>query len=182
MFSQELTRIMDTLKASVAKTAQLKKHCDVIEDMVDLQNQLPRYGLVAFVGDGAILPRQSGVSQAPLKEGAVAFHSPDQMAVEVEFINAGRRRGLGIRPGVNVLIGAGFHGKSTLLDALAKGVYPHIPGDGRERVITHPDEDHYLGFKPLCANRIVSAIRKNLGIAADGGASRSGSGIGGGTP
>ena len=61
------------------------------------------------------------------------------MAVEVEFKNTGRKRGLGIRPGVNVLIGGGFHGKSTLLDALVKGIYPHIPGDGREQVVTHPD-------------------------------------------
>lgn len=139
MFSQELTGIVDTLKAWVAKTANLKKHCDVVEDMVVLQNQLARYGLIAYVGDGAILPRQSGVSQAPLKENAVAFYAPDQMAVEVNFINAGRQRGLGIRPGVNVLVGGGFHGKTTLLNALAKGVYPHIPGDGREKVVTHPD-------------------------------------------
>lgn len=139
MFSQELTGIVDTLKAWVTKTAKLKKHCDVVEDMVVLQHQLPRHGLVAFVCDGAILPRQSGVSQAPLKEDAVAFYAPDQMAVEVEFTNAGRKRGLGIRPGVSVLIGGGFHGKSTLLDALATAVYPHIPGDGREQVVTHPD-------------------------------------------
>jgi predicted ABC-class ATPase len=139
MFSLELTAIVDTLRAWIANTARLKRHCDVVEDMVVLQTQLARYGLVAFVGDGAILPRQSGISQDPLNEGAVAFYAPDQMAVEVEFTHAGRKRGLGIRPGVNVLIGGGFHGKSTLLDALAKGVYPHIPGDGREQVVTHPD-------------------------------------------
>ncbi len=138
MFAHEMTGIVDTLQAS-ARIAQLKKHCDVIEDMLVLQDQLTRYGLVAFVGDGAILPRQSGVSQDPLKAGAVAFCAPDQMAASVVFPNAGRVRGLGIRPGVNVLIGGGFHGKSTLLDALAKGVYPHIPGDGREQVVTHPD-------------------------------------------
>ncbi|XPS86601.1 putative ABC transporter, ATP-binding protein [Desulfosarcina variabilis str. Montpellier] len=139
MFAQELTGIVDTLNAWIANTAQLKRHCDVIEDMVVLQNELAQYGLMAFVGDGAILPRQSGVSQVPLKENAVAFYAPDQMAVEVEFKNTGRKRGLGIRPGVNVLIGGGFHGKSTLLDALVKGIYPHIPGDGREQVVTHPD-------------------------------------------
>lgn len=139
MFSRELTGIVDTLKAWIAKTASLKRHCDVVEDMVILQEQLARYGLVAFVGDGAILPRRSGVSQAPLKKDAVPFHAPDQMAVEVELTNAGRKRGLGVRPGVNVLIGGGFHGKSTLLDALVKGVYPHIPGDGREQVVTHPE-------------------------------------------
>jgi predicted ABC-class ATPase len=138
MFSREMAAIVAALKTAVARSAQLKEHCDVVEDMLDLQGRLDRYGLIAFVADGAILPRASGVSQAPLKEGAVPLRAPDPMAVEVEFPIAGRVRGLGIRSGVNVLIGAGFHGKSTLLDALAKGVYPHIPGDGRERVVTHP--------------------------------------------
>jgi predicted ABC-class ATPase len=139
MFSLELPGIVATLKAWVAKAARLKRHCDVVEDMVVLQGQLARCDLVAFIGDGAILPRQSGVSQAPLKKNAVPFRAPANLAVEVELTNAGRKRGLGIRPGVNVLIGGGFHGKSTLLDALVKGVYPHIPGDGREQVVTHPE-------------------------------------------
>ncbi len=139
MFSDELTGIIATLKAWVAKSAQIENHCCIVEDMMTLQSQLSSYGLVAFIGDGAILPRTSGVSQAPLKDGHVAFYAPEKLAVEVHLANAGRRRGLGIRPGVNVLIGAGFHGKTTLLNALVKGVYPHIPGDGREHVITHPD-------------------------------------------
>jgi len=139
MLTREMPAIVQALKASIARSAQLKKHCDVIEDWVVLQSRLPRYGLIAFIGDGAILPRQSGVCQAPMEEGAVAFQAPDRLAVEVEFPNAGRMRGLGIRPGVNVLIGGGFHGKSTLLNALAMGVYPHIPADGRERVVTHHD-------------------------------------------
>jgi predicted ABC-class ATPase len=139
MFSSELTGIVNTLKTWVADGAKLKGHCDVVEDMATLQRRLCRYGLVAFVGDGAILPRQSGVSQAPLEAGAVAFRAPDRLAVEVELPNAGPTRGLGIRPGVNVLVGGGFHGKSTLLDALVKGVYPHVPGDGRQQVVTHPE-------------------------------------------
>ena len=139
MFFQELPGIVDTLREAVAQAGKFKKHCDVVEDMVVLQKQLNQYGLVAFVGDGSILPRQSGDSDAPLESGAVAFHAPEQMAVEVTFANGGRHRGLGLRPGINVLIGGGFHGKSTLLDALAKGVYPHIPGDGRERVVTQAE-------------------------------------------
>jgi predicted ABC-class ATPase len=138
MLTRELVAIVQALKASVTRSVQLRLHCDVIEDWVRMQNMLPRYGLIAFIGDGAILPRQTGASQAPLKEGAVAFQAPDRMAVEVDFPNTGPMRGLGIRPGVNVLIGGGFHGKSTVLNALVRGVYPHIPGDGRERVVTHP--------------------------------------------
>lgn len=139
MLAQEMPAIVDAVAAAAARRKTVKRHCDVVEDMRHLQSRLTQLGLVAFVGDGAILPRQSGVSQAPLDKNAIAFHAPDALAVEVELPNAGRLRGLGIRPGVNVMIGGGFHGKSTLLHALVKGVYPHIPGDGRERVATHPD-------------------------------------------
>jgi len=139
MLTGELVAVVRDLKTSVHASAQLKHHCDVIEDWVHVQKFLPRYGLIAFIGDGATLPRRTGASQAPLEAGAVAFRAPDEMAVELDFPNSGPMRGLGIRPGVNVLIGGGFHGKSTLLNALVRGVYPHIPGDGRERVITHPD-------------------------------------------
>lgn len=139
MVAREVPAVADTVAAAAAKRKAIERHCDVVEDMCHLQRRLTRLGLVAFVGDGAILPRQSGVSQAPLQKNAIAFCAPEAMAVEVALPNAGRLRGLGIRPGVNVMIGGGFHGKSTLLHALAKGVYPHIPGDGRERVVTHPD-------------------------------------------
>ena len=139
MLTGELAAVVQDFKASVRCNARVKRHCDVIEDWMHMQNMLPRYGLIAFIGDGAVLPRRNGASQAPLEEGAIVFRAPDQMAVEVDFPNAGPVRGLGIRPGVNVLIGGGFHGKSTVLNALVRGVYPHIPGDGRERVITHPE-------------------------------------------
>ena len=137
MFDPELHGIVHTLEKAVSETFRLQEHCEVVEDMMSLQDRLSHYGLVAFVGDGALLARESGVSEGPLRKGAIPFQAPDQLAVEVELPNAGRVRGLGLRPGVNVLIGGGFHGKSTLLNALAMGVYPHLPGDGRERVVTH---------------------------------------------
>lgn len=139
MFDRELNDIVHALKQSIVPSARWIKHCDIVEDMVTLQTKLNQYGLVAFIGDGAILPRQSGVSQAPLKKGAITFHAPDSLAVEVDLPNAGRIRGLGVRPGVNVVIGGAYQGKSTLLDALCKGVYPHIPGDGRECVAVRSD-------------------------------------------
>ena len=139
MIEEELPAIVHSLKTTVGSGEALQHHCDVVEDLIDLQNRLFQYNLVAFVGDGSILPRESGVSQLPMKAGAVEFRAPDDMAVEVDLLHAGRVRGLGIPPGVTVMIGGAFHGKSTLLHALAKGVYPHLPGDGRERVVTHPD-------------------------------------------
>jgi predicted ABC-class ATPase len=139
MLEQELPAIIRSFRRSTEAGTALQTHCDVVEDMIGLQNRLSHYDLVAFVADGAMLARRSGISQSPLKDGAVAFHAPDDLAVTVDLRHAGRVRGLGIRPGVNVVIGGAFHGKSTLLRALAKSVYPHIPGDGRERVVTHPE-------------------------------------------
>ncbi len=139
MLERELPAIFQDLRAAVGSATALQHHCHVVEDMIDLQERLSHYNLIAFVGDGAILPRRSGISQKPMTDGAVEFATPDDLAVEVDLLHAGRVRGMGIRPGVNAVIGGAFHGKSTLLQALARGVYPHIPGDGRERVATHPD-------------------------------------------
>ena len=139
MFTEELPAIVNALKKATSNTFKLTQHCDVVEDMLIVQSQVEQEGLVAFISDGSILARASGVSQAPLDENPVVFHTPDELAIELDFPNSGRVRGLGLRKGVNAIIGAGFHGKSTFLNALAKGVYPHIPGDGREKVITNPD-------------------------------------------
>ncbi len=46
---------------------------------------------------------------------------------------------MGISRGVTLVVGGGFHGKSTLLEAISRGIYTHIPGDGRECVATDPD-------------------------------------------
>jgi predicted ABC-class ATPase len=111
----------------------------VVEDAEALREQLPRAGLVAFIGRGAILPRRSGVSQEPLTDGVVPFEPPPSLEVELATPHSGRLRGMGIPEGVTLIVGGGFHGKSTLLEALARGVYNHIPGDGRERVVTRAD-------------------------------------------
>lgn len=100
-----------------------------------IREQLVQQGLVAFVADGSVLPRESGVSQKPLR-GAVVFNSPESLAVTMELPHGGTLRGMGIRKGITVVAGGGFHGKSTLLKALERGVYHHIAGDGREYVIT----------------------------------------------
>lgn len=100
-----------------------------------LLEQLDRAGLVAFVANGSILPRASGVDQAPLRD-AVPFESPASLQVELRDLDGSPLLGLGIPKGVTLIAGSGFHGKSTLLQAIAEGVCPHVPGDGRERVAT----------------------------------------------
>ncbi|MBN1827223.1 MAG: ABC-ATPase domain-containing protein [Candidatus Eisenbacteria bacterium] len=105
------------------------------EDADHLRGALAERGLIAFVADGAVLPRRSGVDDRPLVEGAVPFRSPESLRVSVGLPNAGAVTGMGIPRGVTLIVGGGFHGKSTLLHALERGVYNHLPGDGRERVV-----------------------------------------------
>lgn len=105
------------------------------EDQQFIRNGLSKQGLCAFIADGSILPRQSGVSDKPLKD-AVKFRSPESMQVTFLLPNRGKITGMGIRKGITLFVGGGYHGKSTVLQALQNGVYNHIAGDGREFVIT----------------------------------------------
>jgi predicted ABC-class ATPase len=114
-------------------------HVETVEDAAHLRRRLPELGLVAFVADGSILPRESGASDRPLREGAVPFESPEELRVPVELANRGEIVGMGIPEGVTLVAGGGFHGKSTLLSALSWGVYDHVAGDGREYVVARAD-------------------------------------------
>lgn len=118
--------------------AEAWKHCQVAEDHAALQEILVERGWVAFLADGANLARRSGVSQLPL-EGGIPLTAPETLAQTVQLPHAGAVRGTAIPAGVTVIAGGGYHGKSTLLNAIARGIYPHIPGDGRELVATVPE-------------------------------------------
>ena len=116
-----------------ADAPALQEHYRVLAERSAILAELGERGLCAFVPDGAVLPRASGLSEKPL-EGAVPFAAPEEMAVT--FNVCGREiRGMGIPKGVTVITGGAFHGKSTLLQALTRAVYPHIPGDGREGIV-----------------------------------------------
>lgn len=108
------------------------------EDHQALQALLRERNWVAFVADGAVLARRSGISQLPLPD-AVPFASPESLRQEVDLPHAGSVAGMALTPGITVIVGGGYHGKSTLLGALQRGVYAHVPGDGRELVATLPD-------------------------------------------
>lgn len=114
----------------------IQRHVDTAEDADWLRQQLAAQGLVAFVADGAILPRRSGVDDRPLDRAAVPFESPASLRVTFDCPHAGSISGMGIPQGISLIVGGGYHGKSTLLRAIEAGVYNHIPGDGREYVIT----------------------------------------------
>ncbi len=114
---------------------ELAKVIHLAEDQHFIREELARLDLTAFVADGSVLPRESGVSDKPMRD-AVPFRSPESMAVTLELPHRGQVRGMGIRRGITLIAGGGYHGKSTLLKALERGVYDHIAGDGREYVIT----------------------------------------------
>jgi predicted ABC-class ATPase len=118
--------------------AALAAHVRSALDGCALRGELERHGLVAFLADGSVLPRASGAASEPLA-GALPLRAPPELRVELEAPHAGRLAGLGIPRGVTLVVGGGYHGKSTLLAAIAEGVYDHAPGDGRERVVTLAD-------------------------------------------
>lgn len=123
-----------TIERELDKDA-LIHHCEIIEDQDALRDQLADQGLVAFVANGSVLPRLAGNCDLPMKD-AVPFTAPSALEVTLTSPNQGEIRGLGIRQGITLIVGGGFHGKSTLLTALERSIYNHIPGDGRERIVT----------------------------------------------
>jgi predicted ABC-class ATPase len=138
------TLLGETLPRAVTRAVREADHEDArrfvetVEDAVALREALAGRGLVAFVADGAVLPRRSGVDDRPLPD-AVPFAAPESLRVTLSTPNAGDVRGLGVPEGVTLIVGGGYHGKSTLLRAIEAGVWDHEPGDGRERVVTRPD-------------------------------------------
>jgi len=137
MLCENLPHIVESaLHFSAEDRAALYRHLQTAEDADWLRSQLPANGLVAFVADGAVLPRRSGVDDRPLRKGSTPFQSPTSLRVEFDLPNAGPVSGMGLPAGITLIVGGGYHGKSTLLNALERGVYNHVPGDGRELVVT----------------------------------------------
>lgn len=138
MLFEELPEIVEnSLFKKDLNNIDLIKHIQAAEDSEYLRNKLDSSGIVAFIADGSILPRKSGTSDQPMsRESAVHFVSPDSLKIEINIPNSGRITGMGIPKGVTLIVGGGYHGKSTLLNALESGCYNHIPDDGREKCAT----------------------------------------------
>lgn len=143
VLSRELQKILydflpkivnNSLKYENIDKNKLKRRVNLVCDQEFIRKELKERGLVAFIGNGSILPRESGVSTKPLKS-AKKFISPKELEIEMNLPHKGLIKGLGIKKGITLIIGGGYHGKSTLLNALEVGVYNHIEGDGREYVI-----------------------------------------------
>ncbi|BAH07222.1 ABC-ATPase domain-containing protein [Clostridium kluyveri] len=140
IFQEILPKIVDrSLFYKNIDQKALKNQVNLILDQMYIRKELERRGLAAFIGNGSILPRESGISDKPLFKGQIPFASPEKFEIEILLPYNGKITGMGIPRGITLIVGGGYHGKSTLLKALELGVYNHIPGDGREFVITWQD-------------------------------------------
>lgn len=141
MFFEELPRIVRfSLIFGNLDGDALYRHIETAEDADFLRNEIEGLGCVAFIADGSVLPRASGIDPGPMSaDEAVPFESPPSLRMDVELPNRGQITGMGIPKGVTLIVGGGYHGKSTLLKAVSQGIYNHVPGDGREFVVTNPN-------------------------------------------
>ena len=170
MLLSELPEIINAayLKQNIDADA-LNNHLAMAEDAEFLRNQLTGLDLVAFIADGSILPRKSGTSDNPLPIGeTVGFKSPDSLRVDIELPHSGKIQGLGIPRGVTLIVGGGYHGKSTLLNALEAGIYNHIPGDGREKCVSLPMTTKIRAYSGRYIEKTdISPFIKNLPFQKD---------------
>lgn len=134
LLGEDLPRALDAVLRRI-DSAALERQVHVVEDQVALRGELRGRGLIAFLAAQSILPRRSGADPRPMRE-AIPLEVPESLAWTLSAPHAGPLRGLGIPEGVTLIVGGGYHGKSTLLAALSLGVYDHLPGDGRERCVT----------------------------------------------
>ena len=144
VLARELEKIIFNIIPNIVESTFIYKNINklalinrvkLMEDQCFIRENLKKKGLVAFVANGSILPRESGISARPLRDGK-KFVSPQALEVEFDTPNRGKIKGMGIPKGITLIVGGGYHGKSTLLKALELGIYNHIEGDGREFVIT----------------------------------------------
>ena len=139
LFSDVLPPIWHkSLVVSLLDKSELSRAIETLEDYQFLQSELEKNNWVTFVANGSNLPRSSGASDTPLLDATTVFEAPEGLKKTIELPHAGKIEGMAISKGVTLIVGGGFHGKSTLLRAIQDGVYPHIAGDGRECIATLP--------------------------------------------
>jgi predicted ABC-class ATPase len=146
IFFTEVPRIVErALFLKNLPLAECRTHIEVVEDQEHIRKQLQDKNWICFIANGSLLPRKSGIDERPLQDPEdrndpplILFQSPSEWEMVVETLHHGPMKGMAVPEGVTLFVGGGFHGKSTLLNAMEKGVYAHIPGDGREFVVTHP--------------------------------------------
>lgn len=137
LFTQALPSIM---KRSVfaMKDETVNQSIQLADQQEAIRQKMKQNGWVAFLANGSTLPRESGISNRPLKQ-AIPFQSPPENEVTIDIPHTEEpMKGMAIKQGITLIVGGGYHGKSTLLQAIERGVYNHVQGDGREYVLTDP--------------------------------------------
>lgn len=170
MFLKEIPLIVEkSLLFKNLPSKKVQEHVNTVEDTQYIRDHLKERGLVAFVGDGSHLPRVSGVDERPLEsDRVVPFTSPPSLGVTFNTPNSGEVTGMGVPEGVTLIVGGGYHGKSTLLNALAVGCYNHIPGDGREWVVAVNDAVKIRAEDGRFVSNVnISAFINNLPFGED---------------
>ncbi|CAG22688.1 ABC-ATPase domain-containing protein [Photobacterium profundum] len=146
---------------------EMKRHCEAVEDQVALRKQLEENNLLAFVADGSVLPRLAGNVDLPMAN-AIPFECPAELAIELDAPHKGKIRGMGVPKGITMIVGGGFHGKSTLLNAIESSVYDHIPGDGREYIVTDESATKIRAEDGRCVHNVdLSPYISNLPMGKD---------------
>ena len=112
-----------------------------------IRNWLETSPYSGFIANNSILPRD--VNGIASKIDALFFESPK--AYEIEIFG---HKGMGIPKGIVVITGGGYSGKSTLLDAIAAGIYNHVAGDGRELCITNTQSIKITAEDGRCINNV----------------------------
>ena len=147
VLAKECVKLFSEISPPVWEECLLAKYLDLnkvqqaleaLEDYSALSQLLNQNHWASFVSDGSLLPRASGISDLPLKNGGVLFSAPEELSAEVQLPHGGKVRGMPVPLGITLIVGGGFHGKSTLLKAIQDAAYPHVTGDGRERIATQP--------------------------------------------
>ena len=135
IFRKKIPSIVKGIILLGEKDYEIMDHIVNYLDQEYLRSWIKSKGYMFFVGNGSILPRESSISQKPLKN-AVKFLSPKTLSVKVKLPSNRVIEGLAISKGVLIITGGGYHGKTTLLKAIQEGIYDHIRGDGRELVVS----------------------------------------------
>ncbi|MBH8597724.1 ABC-ATPase domain-containing protein [Thermoactinomyces sp. CICC 10523] len=141
MLLEDLPQLVDeTCILREADFRSIEARMQLVDNQQAIREEMDRNGWVSFVADGSILPRKSGINDQPLRgESVIPFRTPPSFKVSIAVPHGAPITGMAIPRGVTLIVGGGYHGKSTLLKAIERGVYHHIEGDGREYVLTVPD-------------------------------------------
>ncbi len=136
LFKNLFTLGKETLYPRNYGEKELTEIITLSDEQAFVRKEMKNRGIVAFIANGSVLPRRSGISDLPMQKGAVPFRSPKSMEVSFELPDGKNITGMGIKKGITLIAGGGYHGKTTLLKAIQRGIYDHIKGDGREFVFT----------------------------------------------